>query len=154
KETVSRDEGMRRVLLDLVLNDPSVRSPAYIGHLVNLVGRMDNLVAQLTAATNASNKIDAQFNAFDAFSQACQAAGLQRPEEQAPSLARVFDAWAGGLGQRGAVPLQRLVDALTEPVGLQVTAGLGALTQSKPTMRVSPVSVTDSGFLQSIDGLD
>jgi hypothetical protein len=151
---VSRDEGMRLALLDMVVNDPSVRSPDYLGHVVNLVRQMDNLVDQLTTATTGSDKIDAQCNAFGAFSRACRAAGLQRPEEQETFLKRAFDTWVGGLGQRGAEPLRRLADALTEPVSLMVTAGLGALTQSKPSMRVSPVSVDESEFLQSIDGLD
>src|SRR5262249_48609940 len=124
-------------------------------HVQSLVGRMDDLVDELTAATNAGDKIDAQFNAFNAFSQACQEAGLkpERPGDHA-LLEAAFNAWVGGLGQRGPESLRRLCEALTEKESLQVTAGLGALTHSDSPMRAFSVSDNGDRFLQDIAGLD
>jgi hypothetical protein len=126
-----------------------MKLPPNLEHARSAARRMNEFIGSLTDAETPRDRFNVQIAAYDAFSRACEDAGLEQPEEKQALLDRALNEWVALQDNDGA---KRCVTALTNNQNLRLTAGLGALTRTEKP--VIPVAVDQSPFLQSIVGLD
>jgi hypothetical protein len=126
-----------------------MKLPPNLEHARSLASRMNDFIGSLRDAETPRDQLDAQIAAHDAFSRACEDAGLEQPEEKQALLDRALNEWVSLQDNDGA---KTCVTTLTNMNNLRLAAGLGALTRTEKP--VIPVAVEQSPFLQSIVGLD